>query len=143
MIVGIDLGTTNSLVAVWRDGNASLVPNALGRFLTPSVVSLDRFGEMLVGEAARERLASDPQHTAAAFKRHMGTGRTTPIGDRQFRPEELSSIVLRALKADAEAFLGTPVTEAIGTVPAYFSDAQRKATRIAGELAERCASSAC
>jgi len=136
MIVGIDLGTTNSLVAVWRDGNASLVPNALGRFLTPSVVSLDRFGEMLVGEAARERLASDPQHTAAAFKRHMGTGRTTPIGDRQFRPEELSSIVLRALKADAEAFLGTPVTEAIGTVPAYFSDAQRKATRIAGELAE-------
>ena len=136
MIVGIDLGTTNSLVSVWRNGASQLVPNALGRFLTPSVVSLDRFGEMLVGEPARERLETHPDRTAATFKRSMGTGRVTVLDGRPFRPEELSSFVLRALKADAESLLGEMVTEAVITVPAYFSDAQRKATRIAGELAE-------
>ena len=136
MIIGIDLGTTNSLVSIWQDGKASLIPNALGRVLTPSLVSLDRFGEMLVGEAARERLGTHPQHSAAAFKRSMGTGRLTRLGDQDFRPEELSSFVLRSLKADAEAFLGAPIEEAVITVPAYFSDAQRKATRTAGELAD-------
>lgn len=135
MIIGIDLGTTNSLVSVWRDGRAALIPNALGQVLTPSAVSLDRTGEILVGAAARERLASHPQHSAAAFKRMMGSSRTTTLGDRQFRPEELSSFILRALKSDAEAFLGTEIHEAVITVPAYFSDAQRKATKIAGELA--------
>lgn len=135
MVIGIDLGTTNSLVAVWRDGSATLIPNALGQVLTPSVVSLDRSGEILVGEAARERVGSHPQHSAAAFKRMMGTHRSIVLGDRPFLPEELSSFVLRALKADAEAFLGAPVNEAVITVPAYFSDAQRKATKVAGELA--------
>jgi len=134
LIIGIDLGTTNSLVAVWRDG-VELVPNALGEVLTPSVVSLDRTGEIVVGAAARERLSTHPGMTAAAFKRHMGSARRIPLGERSFRAEELSSFVIRALRSDAEAYLGAPVEEAVITVPAYFSDAQRRATRQAGELA--------
>lgn len=135
MIVGIDLGTTNSLVAVWKDGGPRLVPNALGSFLTPSCVGIDTDGHVLVGEAARERLQTHPGLTAALFKRYMGSARVMRLGNRDFRPEELSALVLRSLKADAEAFLGEEVTEAVITVPAYFSDAQRKATRVAGELA--------
>lgn len=135
MIIGIDLGTTNSLVAIWRDGKASIIPNALGEHLTPSCVSIDDDGTVLVGRAARERLQTHPQLTAAIFKRYMGSEKKITLGTQQFRPEELSSMVLRALKEDAEAFLGHKVEEAIITVPAYFSDAQRKATRIAGQLA--------
>ncbi|MGK5066677.1 molecular chaperone HscC [Janthinobacterium sp. RT4P48] len=135
MIIGIDLGTTNSLVALWRDGKASIIPNALGEHLTPSCVSIDDDGTVLVGRAARERLQTHPQLTAAVFKRYMGSEKKITLGTQQFRPEELSSMVLRALKEDAEAFLGHKVEEAIITVPAYFSDAQRKATRIAGQLA--------
>ena len=135
MIIGIDLGTTNSLAAVWRDGRAVIIPNALGEHLTPSCVSIDGDGTVLVGRAARERLQTHPQLTAAVFKRYMGSEKKITLGTQQFRPEELSSMVLRALKEDAEAFLGQPVEEAIITVPAYFSDAQRKATRAAGQLA--------
>ena len=135
MIIGIDLGTTNSLAAIWRDGKASIIPNALGEHLTPSCVSIDDDGTVLVGRAARERLQTHPQLTAAVFKRYMGSEKKITLGTQQFRPEELSSMVLRALKEDAEAFLGHKVEEAIITVPAYFSDAQRKATRIAGQLA--------
>jgi molecular chaperone HscC len=135
MIIAIDLGTTNSLVGIWRDGEAKLIPNALGQLLTPSAVSVSDEDEILVGLTARERLITHPRRTAAAFKRYMGTSRALNIGDRPFRPEELSAIVLRALKADAEAWLGEPVREAVITVPAYFSDAQRKATKAAGELA--------
>lgn len=135
MIIGIDLGTTNSLVAVWRDGAAQIVPNALGEHLTPSCVGIDDDGSILVGQAARERLATHPDMTAAVFKRYMGSERTIQLNKRAFRPEELSSMVLRSLKQDAEAWLGHPVEEAIITVPAYFSDAQRRATRIAGQLA--------
>ncbi|HEY4293723.1 molecular chaperone HscC [Luteibacter sp.] len=135
MIVGIDLGTTNSLVAVWLDGGPRLIPNVLGSTLTPSCVGIDEDGSVLVGQAARERLQTHPERTASLFKRYMGRARSVRMGDRDYRPEELSALVLRALKADAEAFLGRPVTEAIVTVPAYFSDAQRKATRVAGELA--------
>jgi molecular chaperone HscC len=135
MIIGIDLGTTNSLVAAWIDGAPRLIPNALGRTITPSCVGIDDDGRVLVGEAARERLQTHPHLTASLFKRYMGSTRTVRLGDRDYRPEELSALVLRALKADAEAALGQPVTEAIVTVPAYFSDAQRKATRTAGELA--------
>ncbi|MGK5030768.1 molecular chaperone HscC [Janthinobacterium sp. MDT1-19] len=135
MIIGIDLGTTNSLVAIWRDGKACIIPNALGEHLTPSCVSIDDDGSVLVGRAARERLQTHPQLTAAVFKRYMGSEKKISLGTQQFRPEELSSMVLRALKEDAEAFLGHKVEEAIITVPAYFSDAQRKATRIAGQLA--------
>jgi molecular chaperone HscC len=135
MIVGIDLGTTNSLVAVWQGEAARLIPNGLGEVLTPSCVSVDEDGSILVGRAARERLQTHPDRTAAAFKRHMGSDTRIRLGKRDFRAEELSALVLRALKEDAEADLGEPVSEAIITVPAYFSDAQRKATRAAGELA--------
>lgn len=135
MIVGIDLGTTNSLVAAWDRGAPRLLPNAMGDVLTPSCVSVDEDGSILVGRAARDRVQSHPDRTASVFKRYMGTDRVTRIGGRDFRPEELSSLVLRSLKEDAEAALGREVTEAIITVPAYFSDAQRKATRAAAQLA--------
>ncbi len=135
MIVGIDLGTTNSAVAVWRDGKAELIPNSLGHVLTPSAVGLDDTGELLVGLAARERQSTHPELTATAFKRYMGTRRSIQLGKTSFEPEALSAMVLRSLKADAEAFLGEPVTEAVITVPAYFNDKQRQATRRAGELA--------
>jgi molecular chaperone HscC len=134
-IVGIDLGTTYSLVAVWRDGQPRIVENVLGSRLTPSVVGLDADGQILVGQAAKERLITHPDRTAATFKRYMGTDRLTRLGTRPFRPEELSSFVLRSLKSDAESFLRDPVEEAVISVPAYFGDAQGKATRAAGELA--------
>lgn len=135
MIVGIDLGTTNSLVAVWREGAPQLVANALGSFLTPSVVGLDDSGQVLVGQVARERLQTHPHLTTALFKRYMGSAHEVRLGQRTFRPEELSALVLKSLKADVERAFGEPVTEAVISVPAYFSDAQRKATRVAGELA--------
>lgn len=135
MLVGIDLGTTNSLVAVWREGKAQLVPNALGELLTPSVVGLDDQGRIIVGEVARERLQTHPHLTCALFKRHMGSTWQGRLGDRVFRAEELSALVLRSLREDVERAFGEPVTEAVISVPAYFSDAQRKATRVAGELA--------
>jgi molecular chaperone HscC len=135
MIVGIDLGTTNSLIGIWRNGQAELIPNALGHLLTPSVIGVAEDDRILVGMAAREQLSTNPARTAATFKRYMGTGREFTLGSRSFRPEELSAMVLRALKADAEAHLREPVSEAVITVPAYFNDAQRKATKVAGELA--------
>ena len=135
MIIAIDLGTTNSLVAVWRNGQAEIIPNGLGEHLTPSCIGLDDDGSLLVGKAAQERLQTHPEMSTSLFKRYMGSDKRITLGDKVFRPEELSSIVLRALKADAEAYLGEPVTEAVITVPAYFSDAQRKATRHAGQLA--------
>ncbi|MFL6966085.1 molecular chaperone HscC [Pseudomonas alvandae] len=135
MIVGIDLGTTHSLIAAWRDGAAQLVPNALGEWLTPSVVGLDDEGRVMVGRTALERLQTHPRLTASLFKRYMGSARLTTLGNQQFRAEELSAMVLRSLREDAERHFGEPVEEAIISVPAYFSDAQRKATRIAGELA--------
>jgi len=135
MIVGIDLGTTNSLVAVWSESGPRLIRNSLGEILTPSCVSVDEDGSILVGRAARERLQTHPEQTAAVFKRYMGSDRTIKLGKKSFRAEELSALILRALKEDAEADLGHPITEAIITVPAYFSEAQRQATRAAGQLA--------
>ena len=135
MIVGIDLGTTNSAVAIWRDGQSVLVPNALGDVLTPSAVSIEKDGSVLVGMAARERQSTHPRDTATAFKRYIGTQQTVTLGKRKFDAEELSALVLRQLKADAEAFTGEEVTGAVITVPAYFNDRQRKATRRAGEIA--------
>jgi molecular chaperone HscC len=134
-IIGIDLGTTHSLAAIWRNDRAVLIPNALGETLTPSCVSIDGDGSILVGRPAHDRLHTHPERTAANFKRYMGTSRTVSLGTQALRPEELSSLVLKSLKADAEAFLGETVGDAVIAVPAYFSDAQRKATRIAGELA--------
>ncbi|MDR0528234.1 MAG: molecular chaperone HscC [Zoogloeaceae bacterium] len=135
MIIGIDLGTTNSLVGVWQNERATLIPNALGAFLTPSVVSVDENENILIGEAAKERLITHPGQTAAAFKRYMGSDRPVCLGKHRFRPEELSALILKNLKNDAETWLHEPVTEAIITVPAYFNDTQRKATRAAGQLA--------
>jgi len=135
MIIGIDLGTTNSAAAVWRDGEAVLIPNALGDLLTPSAVGLSDDDTLLVGLAARERHATHPHRTATAFKRYMGTRSEVTLGTRRFAAEDLSALVLSSLKADAEAFLGQAVTGAVITVPAYFNDRQRKATRRAGELA--------
>lgn len=134
-IIGIDLGTTNSLAAVWKDGRSQLVPNAFGEYLTPSVVSLDEDGTVLVGKSARERLISHPERSAASFKRSMGTDHQFALADKLFTSEELSALVLRRLKEDAEAFLGEPVEEAVVSVPAYFNDAQRAATKRAGILA--------
>lgn len=135
MIVGIDLGTTNSLVACFKDGKPEIIPNRLGRRLTPSVVSVDGEGNVYVGETARERMSLYPDSVAMAFKRSMGTERKYTLSGRQFLPEELSSFVLRSLKEDAESYLGEPVTEAVISVPAYFDDKRRKATKRAGELA--------
>jgi len=135
MIVGIDLGTTNSLVAYLKDGVPTAIPNSHGKFLTPSVVGVDETGTVLVGAIARERLPNHPERTVASFKRLMGSQQVVKLGDHRFKPEDLSALVLRSLKADAEAALGMELREAIISVPAYFNDQQRKATRIAGELA--------
>ena len=139
MILGIDLGTTHSAAAVFRDGTPVLIPNAHGDYLTPSAVSLDEQGHTLVGLAARERAGLHAQSTALAFKRWMGSDKLIQLRtgkhEKLLRAEELSALVLQTLKADAEAFLGEPVTEAVITVPAYFNEAQRRATRTAGEIA--------
>ncbi len=135
MIVGIDLGTTNSAVAVWRDGEAILVPNGLGDLLTPSAVAIGGDGAILTGLAAREQMVVDPGSAQTLFKRTMGTQIRHKLGSKDYAPEELSSFVLRSLIADVEAHVGEKVDRAVITVPAYFNDKQRKATRRAGELA--------
>ena len=135
MLIGIDLGTTNSLVACFRNGKAEIIPNRLGENLTPSVVSVDSKGTVYVGRSAKERAMLYPLESASVFKRSMGTDREYILGDWKLRTEELSSLVLRSLKEDAEIYLGEPVTDAIISVPAYFNDLQRKATKRAGELA--------
>ena len=118
MIVGIDLGTTNSLVAYFTEEGPKIIPNRLGRNLTPSVVSVDGEGNVYVGETARERMSLYPDTVAQTFKRNMGTERDYVLSGRHFRPEELSSLVLRSLKEDAESYLGEEVTEAVISVPA-------------------------
>lgn len=134
-IIGIDLGTTNSLACICQEGRAVLIPNSLGETLTPSVVSVDENGEICVGAVAKERLVSHPEASASSFKRFMGTDKTFTLAGNSFTPQELSSFVLRQLKEDAERFLGEEVTEAVISVPAYFNDNQRYATKEAGELA--------
>jgi len=135
MIIGIDLGTTNSLVSYFSEDGPVIIPNSLGKKLTPSIVSIDENEQVYVGETARERAILYPDTCAYVFKRDMGTKKQYTLGDKVFLPEELSSFVLRSLKEDAEVYLGEEVTEAIISVPAYFNDARRKATKRAGELA--------
>ena len=135
MVVGIDLGTTNSLIAYFDEGEAKVIPNRLGQHLTPSVVSVDEEGTVFVGETAKERRMLHPDETAEVFKRSMGSQKDFKLGERHFTAEELSSFVLRSLKEDAEEFLGEQIEEAVISVPAYFNDTQRKATKRAGELA--------
>ena len=134
-IIGIDLGTTNSLACVCMDGKAILIPNSLGQTLTPSVVSVDEEGKICVGAVAKERLISYPNDSASSFKRYMGTDKVFKLAGHVFTPQEISSFVLRQLKEDAERFLGEEVTEAVISVPAYFNDNQRYATKEAGRLA--------
>lgn len=134
-ILAIDLGTTNSACAIWRDNEAVVIPNKLGELLTPSVIGIDGSGEILVGRAAKERLITCPDDTVAVFKRLMGTSHKVVIGRQTFTAVELSSLVIKSLKEDAEAFLGQPIEQAVISVPAYFNDNQRYATKKAGELA--------
>lgn len=134
-IIGIDLGTTNSLVSVWRDGRIQLIPNAFGDFLTPSVVGFGGDGEVFVGKIAQEMLITEPSTTFSEFKRNMGTDYQYTANKKNYRAEELSAFVLRRLKQDAERFLGETVTEAVISVPAYFNDDKRCATKNAGKLA--------
>lgn len=134
-IIGIDLGTTNSAAAVWENGESHLIPNAFGDYLTPSVVSMDRDGTVYVGRIAKECLVTHPADTASVFKRFMGTEKIYSLAGKKYHPEELSALVLKRLKEDAERYLGEEVTEAIISVPAYFNDLARNATKNAGELA--------
>jgi len=134
-IIGIDLGTTNSLVAVWKEGKSALIPNELGKYLTPSVVGVDEHGNIVTGQTAKQRLISHPDRTMSLFKQFMGCEKKYMLGGATFKPEDLSAMILRSLKSDAEVFLGEEITEAIVSVPAYFNDAQRSATKAAGQLA--------
>ncbi len=133
--VGIDLGTTNSVVSVLEGGEPTVIANAEGARTTPSVVAFAKSGEVLVGEVAKRQAVTNVDRTIRSVKRHMGTDWTTQIDDKTFTPQQISAFVLQKLKRDAEAYLGEPVTDAVITVPAYFSDSQRQATKEAGEIA--------
>ena len=133
--VGIDLGTTNSVVAVLEGGEPTVIPNAEGSRTTPSVVAFAKGGEVLVGEVAKRQAVTNVDRTIRSVKRHMGTNWTAKIDDKTYRPQQISAFVLQKLKRDAEAYLGEQVTHAVITVPAYFSDAERQATKEAGEIA--------
>ena len=133
--VGIDLGTTNSAIAVLEGGEPTIIPNAEGARTTPSVVAFSQTGEVLVGEIAKRQAVTNVDRTISSVKRHMGTDWTTEIDGKKYTAQEISARILMKLKADAEAYLGEPVTEAVITVPAYFNDAQRQATKDAGQIA--------
>ena len=134
-IIGIDLGTTNSCVAVFEGGEAVVIPNPEGARTTPSVVAFTKTGERLVGQVAKRQAITNPDKTVSSIKREMGSNYKVTIDSKSYTPQEISAMVLQKLKSDAEAYLGTTVTEAVITVPAYFSDAQRQATKDAGKIA--------
>ena len=134
-IIGIDLGTTNSCVAVMEGGEPVVIPNAEGNRTTPSVVAFSKNGERLVGQIAKRQAVTNPDNTVISIKRDMGTNRKVKIEGDEFSPQEISAMILQKLKADAENYLGQQVTQAVITVPAYFSDSQRQATKDAGKIA--------
>ncbi|NLL23193.1 MAG: molecular chaperone DnaK [Tissierellia bacterium] len=134
-MIGIDLGTTNSVVAVLEGGEAKIIPNAEGNRTTPSIVAFTKKGERLVGETAKRQAITNPDRTISSIKRHMGSDWTKSIDGKQYTPQEISALILAKLKADAESYLGEKVTEAVITTPAYFTDAQRQATKDAGLIA--------
>ena len=134
-IIGIDLGTTNSCVAVMEGGEPVVIANAEGNRTTPSVVAFSKTGERMVGQVAKRQAVTNADRTISSIKRHMGTDYKVDIDGKKYTPQEISAMILRKLKADAEAYLGQPVTEAVITVPAYFNDAQRQATKDAGKIA--------
>ncbi len=134
-IIGIDLGTTNSCVAVLEGGEAVVIPNAEGNRTTPSVVAFSKDGQRLVGQIAKRQAVTNPDRTVQSIKREMGSDHKVKIDGKEFSPQEISAMILQKLKTDAEAYLGKPVTDAVITVPAYFSDSQRQATKDAGKIA--------
>ncbi|AJY76296.1 molecular chaperone DnaK [Paenibacillus beijingensis] len=134
-VIGIDLGTTNSCVAVMEGGEAVVIPNPEGNRTTPSVVGFKKDGERIVGETAKRQAITNPDRTVISIKRHMGTNHKETIEGKDYTPQEISAIILQKLKSDAEAYLGQPVTQAVITVPAYFNDSQRQATKDAGKIA--------
>jgi len=134
-IVGIDLGTTNSGIAYMEGGKPTLIPNAEGKRLTASVVGITPKGEIIVGELAKRQAVSMPERTVRSIKRKMGQDYKVKIGDKEYTPQEISAMILTKMKKDAEAFLGEPIDKAVITVPAYFNDSQRQATRDAGRIA--------
>ena len=134
-IIGIDLGTTNSCVAVMEGGEPTVIPNAEGGRTTPSVVAFSKNGERLVGQVAKRQAITNPDRTIISIKREMGSAFKTDIDGKSYSPQEVSAMILQKLKADAESYLGEPVTHAVITVPAYFNDAQRQATKDAGKIA--------
>ncbi|MBQ2113530.1 MAG: molecular chaperone DnaK, partial [Selenomonadales bacterium] len=134
-VIGIDLGTTNSVVAVMEGGEPTVITNTEGSRITPSVVGFSKTGERLVGQLAKRQAVSNPDRTISSIKREMGTNYKVSIEDKNYSPQEISAMVLQKLKADAEAYLGTTVTQAVITVPAYFNDSQRQATKDAGKIA--------
>ena len=134
-VIGIDLGTTNSCVAVMEGGEAVVIPNAEGNRTTPSVVAFSKSGERMVGQTAKRQAITNPDRTIASIKREMGSDHRVNIDGKSYTPQEISAMILQKLKSDAEAYLGQPVTEAVITVPAYFTDAQRQATKDAGKIA--------
>jgi molecular chaperone DnaK len=134
-VIGIDLGTTNSCVAVMEGGEAIVIPNAEGGRTTPSVVAFAKNGERLIGDVAKRQAITNPENTIISIKRHMGTDYKVNIDGKQYTPQEISAMILQKLKADAESYLGEPVTQAVITVPAYFNDSQRQATKDAGKIA--------
>ena len=133
--IGIDLGTTNSCVAVIEGGEPVVIPNAEGARTTPSVVAFSKDGERMVGQVAKRQAITNPDKTVSSIKREMGTSYKVSIDGKQYTPQEISAMILSKLKADAEAYLGEKVTQAVITVPAYFTDAQRQATKDAGKIA--------
>ena len=134
-IIGIDLGTTNSCVAVMEGGQPTVIVNAEGSRTTPSIVAFTKTGDRLVGDAAKRQAVTNADHTIASIKRHMGSDYRVDIEGKKYSPQEISAMILSKLKKDAENYLGEPVSDAVITVPAYFDDAQRQATKDAGRIA--------
>jgi molecular chaperone DnaK len=134
-IIGIDLGTTNSCVAVMEGGEPVVIPNPEGARTTPSVVAFTKTNERLVGQVAKRQAITNPDRTIISIKRDMGSDRKVKIDDKNYTPQEISAMILQKLKTDAESYLGSTVSQAVITVPAYFSDAQRQATKDAGRIA--------
>ena len=134
-IIGIDLGTTNSCVAIYEGSEPVVIPNPEGARTTPSVVAFSKSGERMVGQIAKRQAITNPDRTISSIKRKMGSDYKVTVDGKSYTPQEISAMILQKMKADAEAYLGTPVTQAVITVPAYFTDAQRQATKDAGKIA--------
>ena len=134
-VIGIDLGTTNSCVAIVENGEPVIIPSSSGARTTPSIISFTKTGERLVGEVAKRQLAANPERTISSVKRHMGTDWVTSVDGKEYKPQTISAMVLMQIKKDAEEFCGESITDAVITVPAYFNDVQRQATKDAGKIA--------